>query len=729
MKEKIAKNSKENVASPMLVGIFLLSVLFFLVFITPVLFAFGIPVTVLHLPVAVLLAAAACYFLSGKSIKRTLIAVGAGLLIMCASGFVNCYIPDNTWDGNSYHKYMTGYLRYGWNPLRETFYDFESHAFPFFSSSYNVLDAYPKGSETIAACFYIFTGSIEIGKIFNLLSIAGAMCICAAYLMDAVRLRGWQSWICAAIFTIHPVSVSQAFCYYNDGFLWQMVLLCTAGCLYLLFFEEGRYRRISLFLVFAAISIGFNIKFSGVIFFALPCAGLFALWAIRLLWKNRTKKEFRMVVQGTCFFSVAVISGFVICGSTSYVVNTIRHHNPLYTIFGEGANEIIFANMPVELKGVDPEWRRVLVSLFSDYGANGIFGYKVPLLFSTASVNASAIDQRLGGWGILFSDLLVIGILVMAIVWLLNLKKRQLLCRVMEVFALLGLAAAIAVPGLWWARYFVAPLYIPASAVVVLFYVSNQGKRAFAPYASGCLAALCLVNTVPNFAKNVEAFQRYTITSCEWDRMRAISTREPLNVSFTMPSGYGFSGRLFNLMDNGITNYQYVGKYSEGMRTVYPNYPVYYTLPDHGVWAADDLVSYVEQAQEMNDVALLISVKDEASNGLTDEMIQAMQSLGLQFDMKGRYRESYLAVVENGDVLHEEASSGQISYAFDIGQTSIAIMSAGYLCGNRASICVNGIEYAANGRGINIVLVDTKTGGVLDSVVFDTFDAGACVHK
>lgn len=723
------KKDGENMSLPMLVGVFLVGVLFFLAFVTPVLFLFGIEVSVAHLPIAILFSVAVCFLLSRKSMRQTLIAVGVGLFVICICGAMTFFVSDFSWDGNAYHKMMAGFMRYGWNPLRETVYDFEDRVFPFATVRTNFIDAYPKASETIAACFYRFTGDIEIGKIFNSLSIACAMCICAAYLIDGAHLKRWQAWVCAAIFTVHPVSVSQAVTFYNDGFLWQMVLICTAGCLYLLFFEEGRYRSISLFLVFATIGIGFNIKFSGVIFFALPCAGLFALWAIRLLWKNHTKKEFRMIVQGICFFAVSVISGFLICGSTSYVVNTIRHHNPFYTIYGEGANEIIYSQMPAELKVEVPEFKRVLVSLFSDYGPNGIYGYKNPLLFSTTSVSASGVDQRLGGWGILFTDLFVIGVVILVIVWFRNLKKRPLLCRTMEVFAFLGLLAAAVVPGLWWARYFVAPLYIPASALVSMFYACNHSERSYVPYASGCIAALCLVNVVPNFTRNIEAYQRYETTCYELDRMRSISMREKLDVTFKTPSGYVFFGRLFNMMDSGITNYNYVEDYSEGMRTVYQSFPIYYNDPDHGVWASDNLVDYIRNVQDMDDVLILISVKDEASNGLTDKMIKSMKSLGLEFDMKDHYRDSYIAVIENGEVQYEEASSEQISYAGDIGKKDIAITSAGYLCGNKASICVNGVECAVNGRGINIVLVDTKTGGVLDSAVFDTFDAGACVHK
>lgn len=728
--EKTLKNSRENISIPMLIGIFLVGVCFFLIFVTSLLFIFGIHITVIHFPFAVLLSAMVCFFLSGRSPKKTYAAVAIGLLVICVFGIMNCFIPDYTWDGNGYHKVMAGFLRYGWNPLRETVYEFSNKNFPLVVELANFEDAYPKGSEIIAACFYRFTGNVEIGKIFNLISIAGAMCICAALLMEAAHLKKWQAWVCAAIFTVHPVSISQAFTYYNDGFLWQMILLCTACCLYLLFFEKGRYQRICLFLVFATICIGFNIKFSGVIFFAFPCAGLFVLWMIRLLRQNHTKEGYRKVLQGIGFFAVSVLCGLLLCGSTSYVVNTVRYHNPLYSIVGEGANEIIVSQMPNELFQ-NSEIKRVVKALLSDYGANGVFGYKLPLLFSKASVNNRTWghDGRIGGWGILFSDLLVAGTLILAIVWYRNLKKRRLLCRVMETFVLLGLIAVITVPGLWWARYFVAPFYIPACALVALFYTFNHKSGSIVPFAAGCLVALFFVNVVPDFMNNIEWYQRYESTSFEWERMRTIATREPLTVTFKNSQGYSFFGRLFNLLDSGITNYQYVQDQLDGMRAIYQDYPIFYSDPNYGVWAAYDLVDYLDQVQEMEDVTLLISVKDDASNGLTENMIHSMQDLGLQFDMRNRYRSSYIAIVENGQVLYEEVSNDLLSYSGSIGQKKIALTSAGYTCGDVASINIDGVECAVNSRGINIVLVDTRTGGLLDSVVFDTYETGACIHK
>ena len=52
------------------------------------------------------------------------------------------------------------------------------------------------------------------------------------------------------------------------------------------------------------------------------------------------------------------------------------------------------------------------------------------------------------------------------------------------------------------------------------------------------------------------------------------------------------------------------------------------------------------------------------------------------------------------------------------------LISAGFDVGNRVSIRVDGEEYAADYRGLNVVVYDHKTGTVLDSLSIDTNEEG-----
>ena len=54
--------------------------------------------------------------------------------------------------------------------------------------------------------------------------------------------------------------------------------------------------------------------------------------------------------------------------------------------------------------------------------------------------------------------------------------------------------------------------------------------------------------------------------------------------------------------------------------------------------------------------------------------------------------------------------------------TPFILQSGGNQSSNHASIIVDGVEYAVNSRGLNIVVYDNFAHKVIDSVAFDTFD-------
>ena len=54
-------------------------------------------------------------------------------------------------------------------------------------------------------------------------------------------------------------------------------------------------------------------------------------------------------------------------------------------------------------------------------------------------------------------------------------------------------------------------------------------------------------------------------------------------------------------------------------------------------------------------------------------------------------------------------------------ECSYYLKSGGRHYDNACSIMINGVEYAQNGRGINIVIFDHVNSTVVDSVVFDTW--------
>lgn len=121
---------------------------------------------------------------------------------------------------------------------------------------------------------------------------------------------------------------------------------------------------------------------------------------------------------------------------------------------------------------------------------------------------------------------------------------------------------------------------------------------------------------------------------------------------------------------------------------------------------------------------VFMSINDDGTTELTDTDIEKMGKLGIQTDLRDKYRCSWYAVLSSGHALDEKISSDQLLTnvgSFGKEKTSYSITSAGYSTGaSTSSIMINGQEFSHNTRGINIVVYDNTCRAMIDSVTFDT---------
>ena len=256
-------------------GIFLIGILFFSVLVSTAMFVFDVPISEVNIVIAILCSAAACFFVCGREWRKTAAAIFFSLIIMAVCVYINTIFYDWSYDGNTYHKSMIGLLKHGWNPLYMSFFDYAKLHFPQIAATQSWYDAYPKAAEIYAACLYALTNTIEAGKSQNLISAIATILIAYSYLRTLEGLRWWQALVCSLLLVINPISISQMFTYYNDGYLWNTILICIIACLYITLTKAKQRKSIDYYLIFLCINTGFNIKFSAIIFFAIFCLALF----------------------------------------------------------------------------------------------------------------------------------------------------------------------------------------------------------------------------------------------------------------------------------------------------------------------------------------------------------------------------------------------------------------------------------------------------------------------
>lgn len=142
-----------------------------------------------------------------------------------------------------------------------------------------------------------------------------------------------------------------------------------------------------------------------------------------------------------------------------------------------------------------------------------------------------------------------------------------------------------------------------------------------------------------------------------------------------------------------------------------------------------DLSSYVQTLCAHKDQwAVMIAADDEYTSGLGEKEYALFDELGLQLIREGGFEDSYLAVLQNGKVEYEATSSRRLTYETTLSHdTPVTIVSAGYFGDSTASILVDGVEYARNQPGLNIVVWDQETGLVIDVASVNTRNADAPV--
>ncbi len=177
-----------------------------------------------------------------------------------------------------------------------------------------------------------------------------------------------------------------------------------------------------------------------------------------------------------------------------------------------------------------------------------------------------------------------------------------------------------------------------------------------------------------------------------------------------------------------------------------------------------DPAEYLEYLIEQGDYTVLISVRDDAAQELTDEQREAFADMGLTELYELTYQASYIAAVDDGTVVYElsqddigddgsfksidededgadetdedeavdetddtdAADASPITYDGALSDGTFYYLTSGGLnMGDEASIIIGDTEYAKDSQGINFVVCDNRTGKVVDTTAFNTHSYSA----
>ncbi len=162
----------------------------------------------------------------------------------------------------------------------------------------------------------------------------------------------------------------------------------------------------------------------------------------------------------------------------------------------------------------------------------------------------------------------------------------------------------------------------------------------------------------------------------------------------------------------------------EDTRAYYEN-----TKKDSELLYVTDVDEYLDMLQDER-YSIFISVKNDCTSDLRTSTIQKLRELGLEAELSGEFRCSYLAMISDGEIL-EEIGYDKLEASGTVRDSLVTydIVSAGYGCGNLSSIVIDGFENSQNSSGLNIVVYNNETKKRVDSVCFDTQEGNHSVIR
>ncbi|MFI3214301.1 MAG: interleukin-like EMT inducer domain-containing protein [Eubacteriales bacterium] len=128
-----------------------------------------------------------------------------------------------------------------------------------------------------------------------------------------------------------------------------------------------------------------------------------------------------------------------------------------------------------------------------------------------------------------------------------------------------------------------------------------------------------------------------------------------------------------------------------------------------------NLLEYLNVFLEDNSYVVFMSVKDGLNEGFDENACFELAKLGLVELSKLEYNNSYIAILDEGNVIIEERSSEEV---LQKNMFNYGIVSSGFDAETISSIVIDEVEYSPNISGINIVVYNKNTKLVVDARAF-----------
>lgn len=423
---------------------FLLCFLSLILIISNVSFLFSFDITVFNIVGSLLISIYLMVFLIKKSID-VIASIGVAFIIVIVSYYLAITYFDISYDGQGYHQETIYLLKNGWNPIYE-----DSHAFR------SWVNHYQKGNEIIQANIYLLTAKIEAGKMINVLFIYIAWINFFDFL-STLKMRSLYKWPLSFIVVFNPVVFTQVFTNYIDA-NWYLTFVISLSSL-LSYFSNRKRLGLIIFILSSVIFCSLKLT-------SIPVFIVIAIFAFSYhLFCNKKK----LILP---FLTIFLLSG--ICNVHPFLTNVKNGYHILHPFAGAKKSDILNQNIPVVLLNKN-RVERTLISLFSESSNNREVTLdqtlKLPFTVRSSQYYLN-YDTRLGGFGFLFSGLLIVT-LVIAVFYLWG-ENNHAHKKKMWFILVFIMCTILINPASWWAR--LSPQIWLLPLIIIIFGLLSAYK-------------------------------------------------------------------------------------------------------------------------------------------------------------------------------------------------------------------------------------------------------------
>lgn len=140
------------------------------------------------------------------------------------------------------------------------------------------------------------------------------------------------------------------------------------------------------------------------------------------------------------------------------------------------------------------------------------------------------------------------------------------------------------------------------------------------------------------------------------------------------------------------------------------------------------LSKYLQEIERLHDCTAILCVKDIQGYPIPEDALEELKGMGFAntATLSAKDYHSFIGIWSNGKVVYEQIGGDElITHGQYFHDHYIYVQSATFNAENVGNIYIDNIQYSVQERGLNIVVIDNKTFSLVDTINFDTFEAGA----